>query len=70
VQHGLEAKIAEVMCHFVQGLDLTRHKFETQIKEVEAQAAQGIGSSTATTAGRVDTPKFNGSTTWAVPPPV
>jgi hypothetical protein len=32
----LKAKIAEVMDHFVKGLDLTQCKFKKELKEVEA----------------------------------
>jgi hypothetical protein len=40
----LEAKIAEDMHDFVQGLDLMRREFETLLIEVEAQAVQELMS--------------------------
>jgi hypothetical protein len=56
--HKLEAKIAEVMKDFIQGLDLRQREFET--------LAQGVGGSTGTDAGRAQTSKFDGSTSWPV----
>jgi hypothetical protein len=35
-QPELQGKIAEVVDSFFQGLNLTQHKFERQLKEVEA----------------------------------
>jgi hypothetical protein len=36
MQHGLEARAAEITGDFIQGLDLTQCKFKTQLKEVKA----------------------------------
>jgi hypothetical protein len=44
---------------------MTQSEFETQLKEAQAWAAQVCGS-TGTDASRVETPKFNVSTSWAV----
>jgi hypothetical protein len=37
-RRGFEAKIVEFAEDFVQGLDITRRDFETQLNEVEGQA--------------------------------
>jgi BMFP domain-containing protein YqiC len=64
--HELEAKIAKVTDDYTQGLDLMRREFETQLKEVEARAARRVSANIGTDAGRVETPKFDESTSWAV----
>jgi hypothetical protein len=42
----------------------THHEFQTQLKEVEAEAKHGRG--TGTSVGAAKQPKFDGTTTWAV----
>jgi hypothetical protein len=77
---GLEAKIVEVTDDFLEGLETARLEFKMQLAEVEAQDAREFNEysttkpwaecesyqRTGTAAGMAQTPKFDGSTLWAV----
>jgi hypothetical protein len=65
-RRGLEAKIVEFADDFVRGFDITWREFETQLNEVEGRAAPEVDDSTGTEACRIETPIFDGSTSYAV----
>jgi hypothetical protein len=45
-------------------IEVTQRKFQTQFKEVESRAIRGRGTGIGT--GTAKTPKFNGTTSWAL----
>jgi hypothetical protein len=45
-------------------IEATQHKFQTQLKEVEAWAEHGTGTGTSAIAAKP--PNFDGTTSWAV----
>jgi hypothetical protein len=68
-RRALEAKIVEVTEDFVEGLDFTWSRLETELKVVHVRTAQGIGGSMEIDAGRIYTQNFNQLRSWALSSP-